>query len=209
MAINCKRFQTTMFLLCDAIFIDAELINVERLDFLRNLGSHLEWEQAVAHYLSPSRLAKDLVLLSNGSTCKTSNQLSSDGRIDFGYSVNCFLLWLNAVKPLDLANIRKLLGEIDVPSPSQQPSSITATKSTSSDSQHTLHHIFLNDINEFFLTCSRFLSSSPTPTEEVNILSKSGIMNLALFQPGELFDKSKFEKTTELYRKYYEVDHLY
>jgi len=63
MALRSKRFQSTLFLLCDSISFDPSILSHDRLSFLFTLGNVLEWEQARAHDISPSRLTKRLQLL--------------------------------------------------------------------------------------------------------------------------------------------------
>lgn len=49
MSVHVKRWQVTMFLLCDIHSLPSDLVTQERLFFIFKLGSFFEWEGTIAH----------------------------------------------------------------------------------------------------------------------------------------------------------------
>ncbi|TPX62006.1 hydroxymethylglutaryl-CoA reductase (NADPH) [Spizellomyces sp. 'palustris'] len=90
MATHAKRFQSTIFALCDAISFPEAIVTSSLVRVLRCIGKRLECEHAVAHDLSSSRLLRDLKDM-------TEKGWSDDGGLGSGV-VNSFLLWLKIVK---------------------------------------------------------------------------------------------------------------
>ncbi|KAI8907742.1 hypothetical protein DFJ77DRAFT_434250 [Powellomyces hirtus] len=92
MSTHSKRFQSTMFVLCDAITFPEREITPSFVHLLAGIGKTLEWNHAVAHDLSPSRLARDVrdVAINRTAKCSTDAGLAS-GR------VNAFFLYLAIV----------------------------------------------------------------------------------------------------------------
>lgn len=90
MATHSKRFQSSMFLLCDLYGLPDNLITPERLFLIFKLGQYFEWEGIVAHDVA--RWERDL---------------AED-------APNVYSFWLRTsnLKP-DSANLQKFLGEID------------------------------------------------------------------------------------------------
>ncbi|KAJ3153931.1 hypothetical protein HDU89_008797 [Geranomyces variabilis] len=92
MATHAKRFQSTMFVLCDAITFPEGDVTASFVSLLAGIGNALEWNHAVAHDLSASRLAKAVrdVAVSRVSKCSTDAGLASG-------TVNAFFLYLALV----------------------------------------------------------------------------------------------------------------
>eukprot|EP00455_Lapot_gusevi_P033789 TRINITY_DN3704_c0_g1_i9.p1 TRINITY_DN3704_c0_g1~~TRINITY_DN3704_c0_g1_i9.p1 ORF type:complete len:782 (-),score=188.15 TRINITY_DN3704_c0_g1_i9:97-2442(-) len=85
MKVHAKRWQATMFLLCDLTSISPAHICEERLDFVEKLGEYFEWEGTFAHDIN--RLQRDsaehgpnvccLFLQSSSSSANASNETSN------------------------------------------------------------------------------------------------------------------------------------
>ncbi|KAJ3215739.1 hypothetical protein HDU67_010377 [Dinochytrium kinnereticum] len=112
MSAHARRFQVSVFLLCDASTLDPSLLQTiggshtppppppsrsrstcAGVDLLRSLGARLEWEQTCAHDLSPPRLARDLGVAFAGFGGVSITGALGDER---GGVVNGFLVWLGA-----------------------------------------------------------------------------------------------------------------
>ncbi|KAJ3112730.1 hypothetical protein HDU96_004218 [Phlyctochytrium bullatum] len=103
MTAHARRFQVSVFLLCDASTLDPSVLQTRGcVDLLRSVGSKLEWEQTCAHDLSPSRLARDLAVAlvgRNGAAAVGGFPgISITGALGDprGSVVNGFLAWLGA-----------------------------------------------------------------------------------------------------------------
>lgn len=96
MSVHAKRFQMSLFLLCDAINFDPTLITENRLKFLLYLGAYLEWEQARMHDISKERIGRDTLLLKRYLESSTSQEGVAEMEMgpDVGYQKNSFLVWL-------------------------------------------------------------------------------------------------------------------
>ncbi|RKP03120.1 hypothetical protein CXG81DRAFT_9957 [Caulochytrium protostelioides] len=79
-----KRYQTTLLLLTDATSLSA--LTGNDLQHLIRLGAYLEWEQTLAHDVSPPRIVRDLA------ACRAAGGLSRTGALGHGV-VNGFLAW--------------------------------------------------------------------------------------------------------------------
>lgn len=93
--LHSSRFQVVLFLLCDAIAFDSNMISDESLGFMRQLGEHFEREQTACHDIN--RFSRDIEQISK-------QGLSSDGSLQSGI-VNGFLYWFLLVKGWDLSKI--------------------------------------------------------------------------------------------------------
>ena len=99
MRLHSKRFQVTMFLLCDAISFDTNLITTNSMEFICNLGFNFEYEQTAAHDLSPRKLARDLDQVAH-------HGLALDASLTHSQAVNGFLFWLHRVKKYSWQNLK-------------------------------------------------------------------------------------------------------
>ena len=99
--LHARRFQVTMFLLCDSISFDGKL-KMSEIEELKRLGSRLEREQAIAHDLSPERLSRDIEL------ANTEEKLSVNGDLRYGV-VNTVLIWLVLVKSKNIAEAKQVV----------------------------------------------------------------------------------------------------
>ncbi|KAJ3021262.1 hypothetical protein HKX48_008891 [Thoreauomyces humboldtii] len=100
---HSKRFQSTVFVLCDAITFPERDVDSQLVQVLAEIGATLEWNHVIAHDLSPSRLARDVRDVAAGSaTCST------DGGLATGV-VNSFFLYLSLVRGVD--NVQRYLAD--------------------------------------------------------------------------------------------------
>ncbi|KAJ3085463.1 hypothetical protein HK102_014149 [Quaeritorhiza haematococci] len=225
MSVHAKRFQVTIFLLCDAIQFDPEFLTKTSLDFMVSFGSHLEWEQSVTHDLSPQRLERDLQLACRGLSTDTAGSaisdlgapgLSIDGSLDHGKIVNSFLFWLHVVKRWSIDDIWKTASK----SVNGAHVEILATSPMVNDlpyrammDDHPIHELFLEHIDEFLSHVASLRHLPHNPAE--NSFSSAGFilpvafMEAAKSQPSEVFDFHNFTKALIAYRKYYGLERLH
>ncbi|KAJ3388355.1 hypothetical protein HDU92_001547 [Lobulomyces angularis] len=232
--LNSKRFQVTLFLLIDAISLDPSSIAIQRITFFKYLGRHLEWEQTLAHDVSPERLIRDLNILKQEyitseevkiyvenkkcedfDSLKVSPKFSLDGGLDNGNCFNSFLSFLLFGLNYDFKNFFRNNSMIfDLNFEKVQIHEIFKTELA----------LFLNKIysNEQLKSGteeeagtnddSKFNIDSQLNMEEENeILSKNEIFKCSkkLLPQNEIFDNEKFHNITKIFRNYYCVEDLF
>ncbi|KAI9014630.1 hydroxymethylglutaryl-CoA reductase [Gaertneriomyces semiglobifer] len=97
--IHAKRFQSSVFSLCDAISFPEAIINRNLVRTMQRIGERLEHEHAVAHDVSERRLSRDI-----RDACERG--WSDDGGLGHG-PANLFLLWLKIVGGWSVDTLRK------------------------------------------------------------------------------------------------------
>jgi len=180
--IYSKRFQVTMFLLCNAISFDPTLINSRRIKFLLTLGSYLEWELAKDHDLG--RLGRDLMLIQN-----QNQKLSHDGNIGNGIT-NSFIIWKEMrEKTNPKQNMFHFEDDDDTDDSVSNPSITNIVEPVDNEPYYQRYQ---EEIKQYLLE---------TDHSEI----KSLLFNT---EACLLFSKDILENTIEEYQKYYNVKNL-
>ncbi|KAJ3160874.1 hypothetical protein HDU86_008235 [Geranomyces michiganensis] len=142
MATHAKRFQSTMFVLCDAITFPEGDVTASFVSLLAGIGNALEWNHAIAHDLSASRLARAVrdVAVSRVTKCSTDAGLASG-------TVNAFFLYLALVHgATDVVEF--LRSKVDVSDRAADP----AGTHTLEEDERWVRESFQPEIDEF-LSC--------------------------------------------------------
>ncbi|KAI8819603.1 uncharacterized protein EV422DRAFT_588398 [Fimicolochytrium jonesii] len=173
---HAKRFQSTMFVLCDATTFPEREITPQLVHLLAQIGTALEWNHAVAHDLSPSRLTRDVRdILTHRAEC------SEDGGLATGV-VNVFLMYLTYVKHHTISP-SFIASRLGLPTIDAQD---VATQVTN----ESVTHAFTPDISEFvqWVLTHR--------TRVVADSTKGGIA-------GDVLDRARVEDALSVFGRFY------
>ncbi|KAJ3133042.1 hypothetical protein HK100_004726 [Physocladia obscura] len=208
-----RRFQTALFLLCDASSHDPNLLTPPRLRLLKSLGDLMAWEQMCAHDISKSRLARDIAAL----VYSSSSSVASDDNgtlLELEYAIkdgNAFLYWLT--RTIGQESINKILaaalaslGSTDATTirvaawlhnndgEYSETSEISRNNVLAAVLQLDLHTVFKTEIAGFLSVSSKEGALVKTIQEEAAL---------------EIFNKDTLLGITRLYRGYYGVDEFF
>lgn len=181
--IHAKRFQVTMFLLCNAISFDPTLINSRRIKLLLSLGSYLEWEITKDHDLG--KLARDLLLLQN-------KKLSRDGSIGGGIT-NSFLIWKEMRENV---NPKQNMFQID---DDDDTDDSTSTPSLNTQTNENVDNEAV--LQKYRSEIKQFLQETDHSKQKAQLLS---VENSSI-----IFSKDMLTKVINQYQQHYNVDKLF
>jgi hypothetical protein len=196
MSTHTRRFQCSLLFLCDASTYDPLLLMPDTLALLERIGCELEWEQGIAHDLSPPRLARDLA-------CWALEGLKADGGLERGAGVvNGFLFFVGESKLCNIMfDIFKVSADGEKIIEWIRGGRITEIQSNKLDelvvrviSNVDIHLIFRTEIVRFVKTVSR-------ESHLRELIDRK--------EAAKVFDAECFLNVTKLYREYYGVKHLY
>ncbi|KAJ3405770.1 hydroxymethylglutaryl-CoA reductase (NADPH) [Chytriomyces confervae] len=195
---HSRRFQTSLFLLCDASSHDQNLLTAPRLQLLKSVGDLMAWEQMCAHDVSTARLARDLASLLYYSVRADGPHVEME--LDFvSKDGNGFVFWL--LNTVGEAGIRGIVTD-----ELERSSTSTAVLEWLKDSTQEDGISGKRDLEVAFRSINLHSLFRTHILEYIQIVSKERDIVKVIDESGmEIFNKDTLLLVTRLYRQYYDV----